>query len=136
MIPLRRSATLLLTTLALAAAGCGSSDTATDDAGGSDGDNELATNDAAEVLQAQRTIDAACGSDGSGTPDRLPTEIQAAVTTLVGLTEQYPNRVYETGNVDRAVEMRTVSDKVSVQLRRCGVTAEADRLAKVVKASS
>ena len=132
----RRSAALLLSALALAAAGCGSGDAASDDASGSNGDNELATNDAAEVLQAQRTIDAACGSDGSGTPDRLPTEIQAAVTTLVGLTEQYPDRVYETGNVDRAEELRTVSGKVSVQLRRCGITAEADRLAKVADAGS
>lgn len=133
----RRTAALLLSTVALAAAaGCGGSgDAATDDARGSNGDNELASSDVAEVLQAQRTIDAACGSDGTGVPGRSSAAIGDAVTTLAGLTEQYPDRVYETGNVDRARTMVTISGQVSEQLRRCGITAEAARLRGVADAA-
>lgn len=127
MLAPRRSFALLLSALTLAAAGCGSGESME---GG--GDNELASSDAAEVLQAQRTIDAACGSDGSATPDRTVPAIAEAVGTIAGLTQQYPDRLYETGNVDRAKTMTTISEQVTEQLRRCGIPAQADRLGKVV----
>lgn len=129
----RRAMALLLSTLALGAVGCGAGgggDTAQDDARGSNGDNTLAESDIATVLDAKRRIDAACGSDGSGTPDRSATELNGAASAIVSVTEQYPDRVYETGNEDRAVEMRRIAQETSEQLRRCGITAEADRLAK------
>ena len=125
-MPAPRRSALLLTALTLATVGCGG--------GGEEegtGGEALAQSDAAEVLQAQRTIDAACGSDGSGTPDRSPAQISAAVGTLAGLVEEYPGEVYETGNVDRAENMSTVTERVSEQLRRCGMPIEADRLRKV-----
>jgi hypothetical protein len=40
------------------------------------------------------------------------------------------------GNVNRAKPLRTVSGQVAEQLRRCGVPAEAARLAEVVEATS
>ena len=130
-MPAPRRTALLLSILALAAAGCGSGDEATDDARGSNGDNTLAESDVASVLDARRTIDAACGSDGSGTPDRTPDQLAAAVSALVSVTQQYPDRVYETGNEDRAEKLSTISGRIAVQLRRCGDTAGADRLAGV-----
>lgn len=145
MIASARPLALLLTaTLALASAGCGSSDpkpsgaggggdTAMNDAAGSNGDNILAESDIASVLDAKRQIDAACGSDGSATADRSFTQIAAAVSTLVTVTDQYPDRVYETGNEDRATKMSRVSQRVTEQLRRCGVTDQANRLARVAK---
>lgn len=139
MLELRRPAALLLSALALGAAGCGSGggggDAAMDDARGSNGDNSLAESDVATVLDAKRRIDAACGSDGSGTPDRSATELNGAVTAIASVTEQYPDRVYETGNEDRALEMRLIAEQTSEQLRRCGIPAEADRLAKVSDSS-
>ena len=134
MLVHRRSLALVLSALTLA--GCsagGGGDTATDDARGSNGDNSLAEADVATVLDAKRRIDAACGSDGSANVDRNPQEIQGAVSAIVSVTEQYPGRVYETGNEDRAVEMRQIAEETSEQLRRCGIAAEADRLAKVTE---
>ncbi|MCW3011940.1 MAG: hypothetical protein JWO90_2344 [Solirubrobacterales bacterium] len=135
-----RPLALLLSTLALAAAGCGGSaggggDMAKDDARGSNGDNTLAESDIAEVLDAKRRIDAACGSDGSGTPDRSAAELGGAAQAIATIAEQYPGRVYETGNEDRAVEMRLIAEETSEQLRRCGVPGEAARLDAVVKAT-
>ena len=129
----RPSVALILSTLALAASGCGGGggDAASDDARGSNGDNSLASADVAVVLDARRQIDAACGSDGSGTPDRSTAELSGAVSSLAGVARQYPERVYESGNEDRAVEMRQVAGEVAEQLRRCGVQAEADRLAQL-----
>ncbi len=101
-----------------------------DDAAGSGGDNSLSESDIASVLDARRRIDATCGSDGSGTPDRSPTQIGGAAQTIAAITAQYPGRVYETGNEDRAETMATISSRVAEQLRRCGIPAEADRLAK------
>ena len=129
----RPSVALILSTLSLAASGCGGGggDAASDDARGSNGDNSLASADVAVVLDARRRIDAACGSDGSGTPDRPTAELSGAVSSLAGVARQYPERVYESGNEDRAVEMRQVAGEVAEQLRRCGVQAEADRLAQL-----
>lgn len=128
----RRSTALLLSVLAVAATGCGqgAGDAATDDARGNNGDNALAESDVADVLEARRAIDAACGSDGSGAAGRSATQLGGAVSALARITEQYPGRVYETGNVERAQTMTTVSDQVSEQLRRCGIASEADRLAE------
>lgn len=131
MIGYRSASALLLSMLAFAASGCGSGDVAMDDAQGSNGDNSLASADVAVVLDARRRIDAACGSDGSGTPDRSSSELSGAVSSLAGVAQQYPDRVYESGNEDRAIEMRQVADEVAEQLRRCGIQAEADRLAKL-----
>ena len=124
---------LILSTLALAASGCGcgGGDAASDDAQGGNGDNSLASADVAVVLDARRQIDAACGSNGSGTPDRPTAELSGAVSSLAGVARQYPERIYESGNEDRAVEMRQVAGEVAEQLRRCGVQAEADRLAQL-----
>lgn len=140
MLARRLPVALLLASLVVAAGGCGSGsgagaggDNATNDAAGSNGDNTLAESDIASVLDAKRRIDAACGSDGSGTPDRSIGEISGAVSTLVSVTGQYPDRVYETGNEDHAVKMTLVSAQVMQQLRQCGIPAQADRLAKVAK---
>ncbi len=131
MPSLRRPVVLALLVASLGAAGCGSGDQATDDANGSNGDNQVAESDTADVLEARRTIDAACGSDGSGTPDRATPVISSAVTTLVTITKLNPGRVYQTGNEDDAEKLSTVATKVAEQLRRCGITADAERLAKV-----
>ncbi len=125
----RRPLVLALLTTALAGCGQGGGDMATDDAAGSNGDNALAESDIATVLDAKRRIDAACGSDGSATQDRSATELSAAAAAIASVTSQYPDRVYETGNDDRAEEMTTIAGQVSEQLRRCGLTAEADRVA-------
>ncbi len=137
MTALRRPAALLVTAFTLAAAGCGqgAGDAAQDDARGSNGDNSLAESDVAAVLDARRTIDAACGSDGGGTPDRSAAQLGDAVATLASVTEQSPDHVYETGNEDRAEKMTTISGQVSEQLRKCGVGAGADRLAKAASTS-
>lgn len=126
----RRPLVLLCSTLALAlaVAGCGSGDTAKDDASGSNGDNSLAESDIARVLDAKRRIDAACGSDGSAQADRSSQELAGAAREIATVAEQYPDRVYETGNEDRAIEMGDVAQQTSEQLRRCGSAAEADRL--------
>jgi hypothetical protein len=133
MIAHRRFLALALSAFTLVGAGCGAGgggDAATDDARGSNGDNTLAESDIATVLEAKRSIDAACGSgDGGASPGTDPQAIQGAVTAIVGITEQYPGRVYETGNEDRAIEMRELAETTSEQLRRCGIAAEADRLA-------
>lgn len=146
MIVRHRPLALLLATIALAGAGCGSSnsskpdgaggggDTAQDDAAGSNGDNTLAETDIASVLEAKRQIDAACGSDGSTSSGSAATsQLAGAVSTLVTVTGMYPDKVYETGNEDRALKMTLVSQQVTQQLRRCGITDQADRLAKVSK---
>ncbi len=116
--------------LAVAFAGCGASgDQATDDAAGSNGDNELASADVARVLEAKRAIDSACGGEG-GTASRA--DLTAAVDVLVELTRTSPKKVYETGNEDRAEEMSKVASETSEQLRACGVEDQATRLASVV----
>lgn len=123
-----RRLALLLSTLALGAAGCGGGDDPNAE-GTRAGDNALAESDIAAVLDARRTIDAACGSDGSAAADRPTAQLGEAAAAIAGITEQYPDRVYETGNEDRAEEMRTIAGQVSEQLRRCRLPADAERLA-------
>lgn len=125
----RRPFALLLTATALLAAGCGNSDEEKKNA--ASGGNELATNDSARVLQAKRAIDARCGGEGDSTT--TPSDVAAAVATLVDITKTLPGRVYETGNVDRALEMTTVANETSQQLKACGLTAEAAKLAAAAK---
>lgn len=124
----RRAFALALSAVTIAGCGGGA---AMDDPRGDNGDNALAESDVATVLDAKRRIDAACGSDGSVRAERSPEEIEGAVSAIVSVTEQYPGRVYETGNEDRAVAMRQIARETSTQLRRCGIFVEADRLAAV-----
>lgn len=130
----RHRLVVLLAALAVTASGCGTRESG-NDSRSSDGGNELATADVADVLGARRTIDGACGSDGS-LRARQPisaSAIGAAVSTIASLTEQYPDRLYETGNVARTERMTDVADAVAAQLRRCGITPQADRLAEAAK---
>lgn len=140
MLPPRPALAVILSAVALLAAGCGEGsggggggDLASQDARGANGDNTLPETDIASVLDAKRRIDAACGSDGSGTPDRSRSELAGAAQTIVSVTQQYPKRVYETGNEDRAFAMTQIAEEVSKQLRACGITDDADRLAKVAE---
>ena len=76
--------------------------------------------------RASSTRGKACGSaSASG--------IGSAVNTLIQLAKSNPDQVYETGNVDRAVEMSDVAASTADQLRACGMVDQADRLAAVVK---
>lgn len=136
MIAPRRRVALVLTALTFAATGCGTRESG-NDSRSSDGGNEMATADVATVLGARRTIDGACGSDGSLAAQKpaAASAIGSAVSTIASLAEQYPDRLYETGNVAASERMIDVARDVSTQLRRCGVAPQADRLAKATKTS-
>lgn len=132
-MPAPRAVLVALVTLALLGSGCGAQSSGREPkqqaVGGGGGDNELSASDTADVLGARRTIDDRCGGTVSIAPSSP--ELTAAVQTLVGITQLYPGRVYETGSVDRAQEMRTVARDVGAELRACGIDAEAQRLDRV-----
>jgi hypothetical protein len=139
---LQAHAALLLALLALtgALAGCGG-----DDGGGAvprspesgtranpgGGGEALPASDAADVLTARRTINAACPRGGRATDER---SLSAAVSTIVRiLRAEGGDRVYEVGSGERAQRMTIVARDVAGQLRGCGADAQARRLAPWVQ---
>src|SRR4051794_5992005 len=107
-IDLRRLLPVALVAAALVGSGCGeqgrksgaSQEDPGTQGGGGGGANDLSASDAADVLEAKRTINEACG--GSDVPSVKPAgeDVTSAARVIALATSQYPDKVYEPGTED------------------------------------
>jgi hypothetical protein len=96
------------------------------------GGDEISANDAATVLEAQRTIDSRCG----GPRQVEQPDVPGAVAMLVQvIRENGPDGVYETGNSERAERLSAVGRDVARQLMACGAADQATRLQQLLGTS-
>ena len=109
--------TLILTSAALAFAGCGTSSVAADDV--------------ANVLEAQDAINTTCGlTENQGGSD-IP--LPEAIKTLQSVYESNPEGTFAAGVSTNQRNMETIVEDNAGVLRKCGRRAEADELASVLR---
>jgi hypothetical protein len=135
----RRHLSLILTLALLAAAGCGDSENS---ASQSSGDLEspkqnqqsaesVSADDTANVLQAQDSINTACGLTRDQQGSDVP--LEDAIRTLQNVYRANPDGTFAAGVSYSARNMETIVEASAATLRKCGKTAEAGELASVLK---
>lgn len=134
---------LILNLLAVAAlaAGCGSGGGDTGEpngpsvgaerSSGSVQNETIAVADADRVLEAEDSINTRCGlakdQEGSDMP------VAEAIQIMAEVYRQNPEGLFNAGVTNTSRNMETVVEDAVARLRGCGATAEADRLAGVLK---
>lgn len=128
---------LLVGAIAFGAAACGKTEGTGDSPanresggtaiGGGGGGEEVAASDAADILNARRTINARCPAGGSG-----GAALQKPVSTIVRIMRvEGPDKVYEVGSGDRAQRLGVVAKDLVKQLDGCGAQDQAERVQRV-----
>jgi hypothetical protein len=132
---------LIFLALAALAAGCGSGggdsgepngpSVGAERSSGSIQNETIAVADADRVLEAEDSINTRCGlvenQEGSDMP------VAEAIKIMAEVYRDNPEGLFNAGVTTTSRNMQTVVEENVARLRGCGATAEADRLAGVLK---